>query len=69
MGSKKIIIKNKKLFPSGYSKNNKKNKNQKSRKKNYYKHLGNLNDSGGVGDVVKKYGSFNVKNNLFVKHY
>ena len=44
-------------FPSGYSKNNKKNIKQKSRKRNHYEHLGNLNDdSGGVGDVVKKYG-------------
>ena len=52
-------------FPSGYTKNNKKNSNQKSNKKKYYKYLGSLNsDSGGVGGDVKKYGRI-FRNGVF----
>ena len=51
-------------FPSGYTTNNKKLAN-KSRKKNYYKQLGNLNDdAGGVGGIVKKYGR-SFRNGVF----
>ena len=51
-------------FPSGHTTNNKKLAN-KSKKKNYYKQLGNLNDDeGGVGDIVKKYGR-SFRNGVF----